>query len=282
MGGIRCARSGPPARRGKLSHRARRTKSVRPGIRWSRTDSRITASAVRPQSWKRHPPRVPQKRSVREFDEPESEYDRRQGRTTRRALVTGGAGFFGSHLCDGLLAEGYRVLAADNLLTGRLTNIEHLKNDSRFEFVEKDVCEPGDYGALDYVFHFASPASPFDYAKHGIATLRVGSYGTFEALETARRSNAKFMMASTSECYGDPSGPSPARNLLGQRQSHRSALGVRRGQAFFGSGDHGLSPLSQRRHAHSAHLQHLRTAHADQRRPRDSEFYVAGAARRRS
>jgi len=124
--------------------------------------------------------------------------------TTRRALVTGGAGFLGSHLCDGLLAEGYCVLAADNLLTGRLTNLAHLKNDSRFEFIEKDVCEPGDYGQLDYVFHFASPASPFDYAEHGIATLRVGSYGTFEALETARRNNAKFMMASTSECYGDP------------------------------------------------------------------------------
>ena len=124
--------------------------------------------------------------------------------TTRRALVTGGAGFLGSHLCDGLLAEGYRVIAADNLLTGRLTNLAHLKNDSRFEFIEKDVCEPGDYGQLDYVFHFASPASPFDYAEHGIATLRVGSYGTFEALETARRNNAKFMMASTSECYGDP------------------------------------------------------------------------------
>ncbi|MFZ3339866.1 MAG: UDP-glucuronic acid decarboxylase family protein [Terriglobales bacterium] len=124
--------------------------------------------------------------------------------TTRRALVTGGAGFLGSHLCDGLLAEGYRVLAADNLLTGRLTNIAHLKNDSRFEFIEQDVCEPGDYGQLDYVFHFASPASPFDYAKHGIATLRVGSYGTFEALETAHRNHAKFMMASTSECYGDP------------------------------------------------------------------------------
>jgi len=123
---------------------------------------------------------------------------------TRRALVTGGAGFLGSHLCDGLLGEGFRVVAADNLLTGRLANIAHLRNDGRFEFVEKDVCEPADWGALDYVFHFASPASPDDYAKHGIATLRVGSYGTFEALEAARRSKAKFMLASTSECYGDP------------------------------------------------------------------------------
>ena len=124
--------------------------------------------------------------------------------TMPRALVTGGAGFLGSHLCDALLADGYRVVAADNLLTGRLANIAHLRNDSRFEFVEKDVCEPADWGQLDYVFHFASPASPVDYAKYGIETLRVGSYGTFQALEAARRNSAKFMMASTSECYGDP------------------------------------------------------------------------------
>jgi len=124
--------------------------------------------------------------------------------STRRALVTGGAGFLGSHLCDGLLGEGYSVVAADNLLTGRLANIAHLRNDPRFEFVEKDVCEPAKWGKLDYVFHFASPASPVDYANHGIATLRVGSYGTFEALEAARQAGASFMMASTSECYGDP------------------------------------------------------------------------------
>lgn len=121
-----------------------------------------------------------------------------------RALVTGGAGFLGSHLCDALLGDGYTVVAADNLLTGRLTNLEHLRNDSRFEFLEQDVCAPFDCGAVDYVFHFASPASPVDYAEHGIATLRVGSYGTFEALEVARRNRARFMMASTSECYGDP------------------------------------------------------------------------------
>lgn len=124
--------------------------------------------------------------------------------STRRALVTGGAGFLGSHLCDALLGEGFRVLAVDNLLTGRIENIAHLRNDSRFEFAEKDICEPADWGPVEYVFHFASPASPVDYAEHGIATLRVGSYGTFEALETARRCRAKFMMASTSECYGDP------------------------------------------------------------------------------
>src|ERR1700704_3610559 len=120
------------------------------------------------------------------------------------ALVTGGAGFLGSHLCDALLGEGYSVVAADNLLTGRLANLEHLRNEARFEFLEHDVCSPIPCGAVDYVFHFASPASPVDYAAHGIETLRVGSYGTFEALELARRHGAKFMMASTSECYGDP------------------------------------------------------------------------------
>jgi dTDP-glucose 4,6-dehydratase len=121
-----------------------------------------------------------------------------------RALVTGGAGFLGSHLCDALLGNGYGVVAADNLLTGRLSNLEHLRNDSRFEFLQQDVCFPIQCGVVDYVFHFASPASPVDYAAHGIETLRVGSYGTFEALELARRHGAKFMMASTSECYGDP------------------------------------------------------------------------------
>jgi dTDP-glucose 4,6-dehydratase len=121
-----------------------------------------------------------------------------------RALVTGGAGFLGSHLCDALLGDGYSVVAADNLLTGRLSNLEHLRNDSRFEFLQQDVCLPIECGAVDYVFHFASPASPVDYAVHGIETLRVGSLGTFEALELALRHGAKFMMASTSECYGDP------------------------------------------------------------------------------
>ena len=96
------------------------------------------------------------------------------------------------------------MVAADNLLTGRLANIEHLRNESRFEFLQHDVCLSIPGGAINYVFHFASPASPVDYAAHGLETLRVGSYGTFEALELARRYGAKFMMASTSECYGDP------------------------------------------------------------------------------
>jgi dTDP-glucose 4,6-dehydratase len=122
----------------------------------------------------------------------------------RRALVTGGAGFVGSHLCDALVADGYSVIAVDNLLTGRMTNIEHLRNDSRFEFQKLDVSEAFDCGEVDDVFHFASPASPVDYAAHGIETLKVGSLGTFHSLDVARKYGAAFLLASTSECYGDP------------------------------------------------------------------------------
>jgi dTDP-glucose 4,6-dehydratase len=124
--------------------------------------------------------------------------------TVQRALVTGGAGFLGSHLCDALLEEGYSVIAVDNLLTGRVTNLHHLRNEPRFELKQLDICEPFDCGRVDYVFHFASPASPVDYMAHGIATLKVGSLGTFHALEIARKYGAKYLISSTSECYGDP------------------------------------------------------------------------------
>jgi dTDP-glucose 4,6-dehydratase len=121
-----------------------------------------------------------------------------------RALVTGGAGFLGSHLCDALLADGYSVVAVDNLLTGRRANLVHLEREPQFSFEELDICEPFDCGKVEYVFHFACPASPVDYSTHGIATLRVGSQGTFNALEIARKYRAPFLISSTSECYGDP------------------------------------------------------------------------------
>ena len=124
--------------------------------------------------------------------------------SSKRALVTGGAGFLGSHLCDSLLGEGWSVVVVDNLLTGRRANFEHLRNESRFEFVEFDICEPFDVGKVEYVFHFASPASPVDYSIHGIPTLKVGSLGTFHALDVAHKYGAKYFVSSTSECYGDP------------------------------------------------------------------------------
>jgi dTDP-glucose 4,6-dehydratase len=121
-----------------------------------------------------------------------------------RALVTGGAGFLGSHLCEALLAEGYAVVAVDNLLTGRISNIEHLRREGSFEFLQLDINRPFDCDKVDYVFHFASPASPVDYMVHGIETLKVGSFGTLNALEIAQKYQAKYLVASTSECYGDP------------------------------------------------------------------------------
>jgi dTDP-glucose 4,6-dehydratase len=122
-----------------------------------------------------------------------------------RTLVTGGAGFLGSHLCDRLIAEGHSVLCVDNLITGNLRNLTQLEREPRFEFLNHDICLPFDPGAFDYVFHLASPASPFDYLEHGIETLRVGSEGTLNILELARKYHAKYLVSSTSECYGDPS-----------------------------------------------------------------------------
>ena len=122
-----------------------------------------------------------------------------------RTLITGGAGFLGSHLCDRLLEEGHEVLCMDNLITGDLANIEHLFGHPGFKFVKYDVTEFIHVeGALDYILHFASPASPIDYLKLPIQTLKVGSLGTHKALGLAKAKNARFLIASTSEVYGDP------------------------------------------------------------------------------
>jgi len=123
----------------------------------------------------------------------------------KTAVVTGGSGFLGSHLCDRLIEEGMRVICIDNLLTGNIRNIEHLFGNENFSFIKHDVTNfihvPG---KIDYVLHFASPASPIDYLQLPIQTLKVGSLGTHKALGLAKEKNAVFLLASTSEVYGDP------------------------------------------------------------------------------
>jgi dTDP-glucose 4,6-dehydratase len=122
-----------------------------------------------------------------------------------RTVITGGAGFVGSHLCERFLAEGDEVVCVDNLLTGHRRNFVHLVDNPRFHFIEHNISEPLQVdGPIDNVLHFASPASPADYLAHPIPTLKVGSLGTHNALGLAKAKNARFLLASTSEIYGDP------------------------------------------------------------------------------
>jgi dTDP-glucose 4,6-dehydratase len=141
-----------------------------------------------------------------------------------RVLITGGAGFLGSHLCDRFLDEGHYVIAMDNLITGSVRNIEHLAGQERFRFIKQDVTE---YlyieGPLDAVLHFASPASPIDYLELPIQTLKVGALGTHKALGLARAKRSRFLLASTSEVYGDPQEHPQAEDYWG----HVNPIGPR-------------------------------------------------------
>ena len=122
-----------------------------------------------------------------------------------RTVITGGAGFLGSHLCDRFLADDGEVVVVDNLITGSLQNIEHLRSNPRFSFIRHDICHPIEIdGPVDIILHFASPASPVDYLRHPIPTLKVGSLGTHNCLGLAKAKNSRFLLASTSEVYGDP------------------------------------------------------------------------------
>jgi dTDP-glucose 4,6-dehydratase len=141
-----------------------------------------------------------------------------------RTLITGAAGFIGSHLCERFLAEGHDVIGVDNLITGQLGNLDHLRSEPRFSFIGHDISAPISVpGPIDHVLHFASPASPVDYLKHPIQTLKVGSLGTHNTLGLARAKRAAYLLASTSEVYGDPEQHPQREDYWG----HVNPIGVR-------------------------------------------------------
>ena len=145
------------------------------------------------------------------------------------AVVTGGAGFLGSHLCDSLVADGLRVICVDNLETGSLQNVEHLRGEN-FVFLNHDLTRHLEIDEpVDFVFHLASPASPIDYLRLPLQTLKVGSYGTHNALGLAKWKRARFLLASTSEVYGDPAvHRSPRPTGATSTRSARAACTTRR------------------------------------------------------
>jgi dTDP-glucose 4,6-dehydratase len=141
-----------------------------------------------------------------------------------RTLITGGAGFVGSHLCERFLAEGHEVLCVDNFITGSAGNIEHLRSSDRFQFIRHDISHPIEIdGPLNHILHFASPASPVDYLRHPIPTLKVGSLGTHNTLGLAKAKKARYLLASTSEVYGDPEQHPQREDYWG----HVNPIGIR-------------------------------------------------------
>jgi len=141
-----------------------------------------------------------------------------------RTLITGGAGFVGSHLCEWFLRDGHEVLCVDNTITGSLGNVEHLRGNERFTFIRHDISHPLEIdGPVDNILHFASPASPVDYLRHPIPTLKVGSLGTHNTLGLAKLKKARYLLASTSEVYGDPEKHPQREDYWG----HVNPIGVR-------------------------------------------------------
>ena len=181
----------------------------------------------------------------------------------KRVVITGAAGFIGSHLAETLLDRGYSVIGIDNLLTGDIGNIAHLAGHPDFQFIKHDVTN---YiyidGPVDFVLHWASPASPIDYLELPIPTLKVGALGTHKALGLAKAKGARFVIASTSEVYGDPLEHPQKESVLGQRQPHRTPRRLRRSQTVRRGDDRRLPPLPRAGHQDRPDLQHLRTAHA--------------------
>ncbi len=194
----------------------------------------------------------------------------------KRILVTGGAGFLGSHLIDRLLARGDEVVCVDNLFTGAKRNLYHLLGDPRFEFIRHDVTFPL-YLEVDEIYNLACPASPIHYQHDPVQTTKTSVHGAINMLGLAKRLKCKILQASTSEVYGDPARASADRGLLGPRQPDRAAVVLRRGQALRGDPVLRLPPPARPGDQGGAYLQHLRAAHASRRRPGGVELHHAGA-----
>ena len=187
----------------------------------------------------------------------------------------------GSHLCERLLAEGWSVVCVDSLMTGSTENLAGAFGDDRFAFQQANVSERIDVdGPVDWVLHFASPASPRDYLDHPIQTLKVGSLGTMNSLGLARAKGAGLLLASTSEVYGDPLVHPQPESYWGNVNPIGPRSRLRRGEAVRGGHRHRLPPGPWDPRQDRADLQHLRTSHARERWPGGSRVHLAGLARR--
>ena len=197
-----------------------------------------------------------------------------------RVLVTGGAGFLGSHLCERLLAAGHEVVSVDNYFTGVRGNLAGLLGHPGFEAMRHDVTFPL-YVEVDQIYNLACPASPIHYQHDPVQTTKTSVHGAINMLGLAKRVGARILQASTSEVYGDPARAPAARGLLGPRQPDRAALVLRRGQALRRDPVLRLPPPAPAADQGGAHLQHLRAAHAPERRPGGVQLHRPGADRRR-
>ena len=196
-----------------------------------------------------------------------------------KVLVTGGAGFLGSHLCERLLADGHDVLCVDNYFTGTKRNVAHLMGDPMFELMRHDVTFPL-YVEVDQIYNLACPASPIHYQHDPVQTTKTSVHGAINMLGLAKRVKARILQASTSEVYGDPEIHPQTEDYWG----HVNPIGIRsllrRGQALRGDAVLRLPPPARPRHQGDADLQHLRPADAPQRRPGGQQLHRPGAARR--
>ena len=199
----------------------------------------------------------------------------------KRILVTGGAGFLGSHLCERLVADGHDVICLDNFFTSQKTNVGHLLARPNFELIRHDITLPI-WLEVDEIYNLACPAAPGHYQYNPIKTMKTSVLGAIHVLGMAKRCRAKVLQASTSEVYGDPQVHPQPESYRGCGQSDRAAGLLRRGQAGRRDALHGLPPRQRRQRADRADLQHLRAADAPLRRPRDLELHPPGPGKART